>query len=125
MKHLVLLSTLFTLLANAMSAQVEPAYRHVVLFKFKDDAPAAKVVEVEKAFMALKGKISLIQEVEWGLNVSPEGLNDGYTHCFFVTFKQKADLERYLPHPAHRAFVDILKPQLDKVLVVDYLAQRK
>lgn len=125
MKHLVLLSTLFTLLANAMSAQPEPTYRHVVLFKFKDDAPAAKVVEVEKAFMALKGKISLIQEVEWGLNVSPEGLNDGYTHCFFVTFKQKADLERYLPHPAHRAFVDILKPQLDKVLVVDYLAQRK
>ena len=83
------------------------------------------MVEIEKAFMALKGKISLIQEVEWGLNVSPEGLNDGYTHCFLVTFKQKADLERYLPHPAHRAFVDILKPQLDKVLVVDYLAQKK
>ncbi|MFP6903915.1 MAG: Dabb family protein [Verrucomicrobiota bacterium] len=125
MKHLVRLSILFTLLANAMSAQAEPAYRHVVLFRFKDDAPAAKVVEIEKAFMALKGKISLIQEVEWGLNVSPEGLNDGYTHCFLVTFKQKADLERYLPHPAHRAFVDILKPQLDKVLVVDYLAQKK
>lgn len=125
MKHLVRLSILFTLLANAMSAQAEPAYRHVVLFTFKDDAPAAKVVEIEKAFMALKGKISLIQEVEWGLNVSPEGLNDGYTHCFLVTFKQKADLERYLPHPAHRAFVDILKLQLDKVLVVDYLAQKK
>ena len=125
MKHLVLLGTLFILLTNAMNAQAEPAYRHVVLFKFKDAAPAAKVVEIEKAFMALKGKISLIQEVEWGLNVSPDGLNDGYTHCFLVTFKQKADLERYLPHPAHRAFVDILKPQLDKVLVVDYLAKKK
>jgi hypothetical protein len=28
----------------------------------------------------------------------------------------------YLPHPAHKAFVDVLMPHLDKVLVIDYWA---
>ncbi|MFT5496951.1 MAG: hypothetical protein ACI9TH_002351 [Kiritimatiellia bacterium] len=123
MKHLFLFSILFALMTNAMGAQADSPYRHVVLFKFKDDAPADKVVEVEKAFMALKGKIPLIQQVEWGKNVSPEGLDNGFTHCFFVTFKNKADLEKYLPHPEHQAFVELLKPQLDRVLVVDYVAR--
>jgi hypothetical protein len=27
--------------------------------------------------------------------------------------------EAYLPHPAHKALVDVLKPHLDKVLVID------
>ena len=101
----------------------EAPYRHVVLFKFKDDAPKEAVVKVEKAFSALKGKIDLIQDYEWGKNVSPEGLDNGFTHCFFVTFKNKADLEKYLPHKDHQAFVGLLKPILDKVLVVDYVAK--
>ncbi|MFN6127640.1 MAG: Dabb family protein, partial [Planctomycetota bacterium] len=34
-----------------------------------------------------------------------------------------ADRKVYLPHPAHKAFVDVLKPHLDKVQVIDYWAQ--
>lgn len=101
----------------------EAPYRHVVLFKFKDDAPAAQVEKVEKAFLALKGRIPQIQSLEWGTNVSPEGLANGFTHCFFVTFKSKADLEKYLPHPEHKKFGASLKGVLDKVLVVDYVAK--
>ncbi|HBJ87677.1 MAG TPA: stress responsive alpha-beta barrel domain protein, partial [Verrucomicrobiales bacterium] len=51
------------------------------------------------------------------------GLNDGFTHCFFVTFADKAGLEAYLPHAAHQEFVSKLKPQLDKVCVLDYVAK--
>ena len=51
--------------------------------------------------------------------MSPEGLDNGFTHCFFVTFKNKADLEKYLPHPEHKKFVGMLKGVIDKVLVVD------
>jgi hypothetical protein len=39
-----------------------------------------------------------------------------------VTFTSEKDREIYLPHPAHKAFVDVLKPYLDKVLVIDYWA---
>ena len=70
--------------------------------------------------MDLKNKISEIVSIEWGKNNSPEGLNQGFTHCFFVTFKDEADRDTYLPHPDHQAFVKLLKPFLDKVLVVDY-----
>ena len=76
---------------------------------------------MEKAFIALKSKINVIQDLEWGTNISPEGKADGFTHCFFLTFKSKADLEAYLPHPEHKAFGASLKGLIDKVLVVDYI----
>jgi hypothetical protein len=97
--------------------------RHVVLFKFKDGAPAEKVREIEQAFAALPEKIDTIVDFEWGTNNSPEGINQGFTHCFLVTFKDDAGRAVYLPHPAHKAFVELLKPQLDKVLVIDYVAR--
>ena len=94
--------------------------RHVVLFKFKDDAMDKDVKEVEDAFYGLSKKIKEIKDFEWGKNNSPEGLDQGFTHCFVVTFKTEEDREVYLPHPEHKKFVEILKPHLDKVLVVDY-----
>ena len=44
----------------------------------------------------------------------------GFTHCFVVTFADEKGREAYLPHPAHKAFVNVLLPVLDDVLVVDY-----
>ena len=94
--------------------------RHVVLFKFKDDASAADVKKVETAFKKLPSQIKEIKGFEWGINNSPENLNQGFTHSFFLTFKSEADRAVYLPHPAHKAFGALLKPYLDKVLVIDY-----
>jgi hypothetical protein len=94
--------------------------RHVVLFKFKDETSEADVKKVENAFSALPAKIPEIYGYEWGTNNSPEGLDDGFTHCFFLTFKSEADRAVYLPHPDHKAFGAVLGPHLDKVLVVDY-----
>ena len=84
---------------------------------------AEQVKQIEDAFIALAKKVETVTGFEWGTNVSPEGKDDGFTHCFFVTFKDKAGLEVYLPHPAHQEFISILRPQLDKVLVFDYVAK--
>lgn len=94
--------------------------RHVVLFKFKDTASAEEIKKVEDAFVALPGKIKLIKNLEWGTNNSPEGLNQGLTHCFFLTFSSEKDRDAYLVHPDHKAFGAIAGPVLDKVTVVDY-----
>ena len=94
--------------------------RHVVLFRFKEDAKAKDIKAVEEAFAALPGKIDAIYDFEWGTDVSKENLTDGFTHCFVVTFKSEADRAKYLPHPAHKAFAESLGPVLDKALVVDY-----
>lgn len=126
MKKIIVLSLLACICVMVVSAQKTTGklLRHVVLFKFKDDASAASVKSVEDAFIALKGKINTIKAVEWGLNSSPEKLNEGLTHCFFVTFTSDKDRDNYLVHPAHLAFVEILKPYLDKAVVVDYWVKK-
>lgn len=122
----VLFTLLFALFvmthADAQTTQDAKLLRHVVLFKFKEASSAADVKKVEDAFRALPSKIKEIKAFEWGTNNSPEGLAQGFTHCFFVSFASEKDREVYLPHPAHAAFVDVLKPHLDKVLVIDYWA---
>jgi lysophospholipase L1-like esterase len=94
--------------------------RHVVLFKFKETSTEADVETIVKAFAALPGRINEIQDFEWGTDNSPEGLQQGLTHCFFVTFASEADRDAYLPHPAHKEFVDLVGPHVEKVTVVDY-----
>ena len=108
----------------ASSAVAENEFRHVVLFKFKPEATADKVEEIEKAFAELPKKIPAVTGYEWGKSESVEGLNDGFTHCFLVTFKDKAGLETYIPHEAHKAFVEKLKPLLEKATVFDYTAKK-
>ena len=99
--------------------------RHVVLFSFKENTSDQDVDKIVEAFSALPDKISQIKDYEWGLNNSPEGLNDGLTHCFLVTFASEEDRAIYLPHPEHQAFVKILRPHLEKAVVVDYWANEK
>lgn len=115
-----------TLSTTDTSAQTKDGsvLRHVVLFKFKDDASAADVKKVEDAFRALPTKIKTIKGYEWGKNSSPEGLNQGLTHCFFLTFASDKDRDAYLVHPDHAAFGKLLGPYLDKVTVVDYWSSK-
>lgn len=94
--------------------------RHVVLFKFKPTATPEQIKTVENAFKELPSKIKEIKDFEWGTNNSPEGLNEGLSHCFFVTFASEEDRAVYLPHPAHKAFGAVLRPYLEKAVVVDY-----
>lgn len=96
--------------------------RHVVLFKFKEGTTAEQQKSVEDAFRALPKQIHEIVGFEWGTNMSPEKLDQGFTHCFLLTFKDAKSRDAYLPHPAHKAFGKLLGPYLDKVLVIDFVA---
>jgi hypothetical protein len=121
---IILLAILPTLEAQNKTKMEGKLLRHVVLLKFKDASTPADIKKVETAFKNLPSKIKAISGFEWGTNNSPENLNQGFTHCFFVSFKTEKDREIYLPHPDHKAFVDVLTPHLDKVLVVDYWAAK-
>jgi lysophospholipase L1-like esterase len=97
--------------------------RHVVLFKFKETSTPADVDRIVAAFRGLPAKIPEIKGFEWGTDVSPEGKQQGLTHCFLVTFASEAARDAYLPHPAHKEFVSIVGPHVDKVCVVDFWSQ--
>jgi hypothetical protein len=111
--------------ATAQTAATKTAglYRHVVVFRFKDTATPEQIDAINKAFAKLSTQIDTIRDFEWGANVSPEKLADGFTHCYLVTFDNVDGLNAYLPHDAHQAFVKKLKPILDKAFVVDYVAR--
>lgn len=98
--------------------------RHVVMFKFKDSTTPDQVKSIEAAFRKLPTQIKEIKGYEWGINNSPENINQGFTHCFFLTFESEEARAMYLPHPDHKAFGKVLGPYLDKVLVVDYWTQQ-
>lgn len=94
--------------------------RHVVMFGFKPEVTAEQVKAVEDAFGELPSKIDLIKDYEWGTDCSPEGLQQGLTHCFFVTFHSEADRDAYLVHPAHKEFGKVLGNKASAVTVLDY-----
>jgi hypothetical protein len=124
MKKIGLILCFITLGFLQVNAQTKKAgtkvLRHVVMFSFKEGSTTEQIKEVTDAFAALPQKIKQIKTFEWGTNNSPEDLAQGYTHCFSLSFASEKDRAIYLPHPAHKAFGDVLRPILDKVLVFDY-----
>ena len=123
MKYVLFIAfVLFSIFASAQNkATKESSYRHVVIFKFKESSSKQSVDTVVNAFIALKDKIPVIKSFEWGVNVSPEHFDQGFTHCFIVTFSNTEDRDNiYQKHPAHKDFQKILGPHMDKVFVVDY-----
>jgi hypothetical protein len=120
----------------APPAQTAPAaegqvLKHLVMYKFKPEATPEQVQEVVTAFLGLRDKVNanagapgIVLNIEHGLNTSTEGKSDGLTHIFVVTFQNEAGLAAYLKHPAHDAYVQVVKDRREKVVVFDYLAPR-
>ena len=100
--------------------------RHIVVFKYKPGASAEQIKQVTDAFVALQTKIPGIVSLEHGVNNSPEKHNQGFTHVYQVTFTNAAARDAYLPHPAHKAFGELLGKLgvLEDVFVVDYTPAR-
>ena len=96
--------------------------KHIAFFKFKADRAAEDIAEVFRIIEELPQKIPGIVGVSWGPNISPEGLDQGYTHSFIMTFKDAAARDHYLPHPVHQAAVKLVVPQLESVIVCDHEA---
>jgi hypothetical protein len=120
---LLFVSAAVALSTAALMAQADEdrkVLRHIVLYKFKDGLPPGEVQQVIDAFAGLPGKIDTIIDFERGENVSPEGKSEGLTHAFVVTFRDEAGRDTYLKHPAHLAYVDVVKNRREKVVVFDY-----
>ena len=106
--------------ADKSAAKPGKLLRHCVLVKFKGDLTPEQIKESEAAFRGLKSKIDVIKDFEWGTDVSVEGKAEGFTHCFLVSFADEKGRDAYLPHAAHKEFVTLVGPRIEKVLVLDY-----
>lgn len=97
-------------------------YRHLVLLGFKSETPETTKNTLLQQFEDLQHKIPEIVHLEWGKDVSPEGLQNGHEYAFTLTFATESDRDIYLPHPDHKAFADAVGPHLSTVTVIDYWA---
>ena len=77
--------------------------RHCVLFKFRSGVSADERAEIYAGLKALVGQIDGLLSFDFGPNVSPEGLAQGFNDGFIMDFVDEAARDLYLPHPAHRA----------------------
>ena len=100
--------------------------RHVVVFKFKPGTTPEQINQVSEAFRALQKKIPGITAFEDGVNNSPEGKNQGFTHVYMLTFESAAARDAYLPHPEHEKFGQLLGKLgvVADAFVVDYSPTR-
>lgn len=97
--------------------------RHIVLLGFHQDTSDARIAEIIEDFASLKSKIPQVQDFEWGRDISPEGLQNGHTHSFVLTFHSESDRDIYIPHPDHVAFAQSIGDDVKCVTVVDYWQQ--
>ena len=124
MRRITLLSGIIMMFVLTLSSSTfymeKNKLQHIVLIQFKDSTTPDQLVEIEAAAMTLKG-IKGVNDLKMSVNVSPENLNQGYTHSLTMWFERETDRDEvYLPHSVHKAFVDLFVPQTEKVLVFDY-----
>ena len=119
-----LISLFLTTIFLGVHAQ-EGVLRHVVSFKFKSELTEVQTDSLIEAFANLKNEIKEVKAFEWGTNNSPENLDKGLTHCFVLTFSNETDRDAYLPHPAHKSFVEKYGPYVEDVFVIDYYAKEE
>lgn len=94
--------------------------QHNVLFKWKAGMPAETEQQTFLALTALKDQIPGIVSLTIGKQNSPEGLGKGFHVGLSVQFIDAEAREKYLIHPAHTAAVDIFRPHMQDVIVLDY-----
>jgi quinol monooxygenase YgiN len=97
-----------------------PKVKHTVFLKFRDTTTPEQIEQVFNDLLDLSEAVEGIEDYVAGPNNSPQGLSQGYTHGFIMTFADAAARDAYLPHPEHKAFEQKALPLIESVAVVDF-----
>lgn len=97
--------------------------RHCVFVKFRADVSAAERAEIYAGLNALVGQIDGLLRADFGPNISPEGVSQGFDDGFIMDLADDAARDRYLVDPAHKAagarLVAALEGGRDGIMVFD------
>ena len=105
---------------SALDSGKDKMLVHMVLIKLKPEIKGEVINELTNEAYNLQS-IPGVKQLNFGKNVSPEGLGKGYTHSLTMKFSKSIDRDSiYLPHPIHKKFVDFFLPLTQSVLVYDF-----
>ena len=93
---------------------------HMVLVRFKEGATEERIADLFASLAHLQEVIPGIERFSGGPYSSPEGLNQGYTHGFLMTFSSSDARDKYLPHPEHEKVKASILPVVDSVIAFDF-----
>jgi hypothetical protein len=93
---------------------------HYGTFVFKAGTTQATIDRCFAEMRGMVGKIPGLLTMQHGVYQSDEGLNDGFTHGFVMTFDSPKSRDEYLPHPEHERVKLVVVPNLERVLVFDF-----
>lgn len=94
--------------------------KHMALIKFKEGTAQENVDRVLEQLLDLTENVPGIEDYVAGTNNSPEGLNEGFTHGFVMTFSDAGVRDAYLTHPEHQRVKTEVMPYIDRVLILDF-----
>ena len=94
--------------------------KHFGVFKFKSGVTAEQIATCFREMAGMVGRIPGLLDFHYGPYQSDEGLNDGFTHGFIMTFSSAKARDEYLPHPEHERVKAIVVPCLERVIVFDF-----
>jgi hypothetical protein len=97
--------------------------KHVLILKLSTEMSSDLFHEVISSFRNLSNTIENILSFEYGMNNSPEGLDQGMTHVITLTFANTKARDAYLIHPDHVKFATWLGSLniVESLIVVDYI----
>jgi hypothetical protein len=96
--------------------------QHMVILKVKPGVSQAQVDALMGELKGLSQKIPGILHFSGGRYSSPEGLNQGFTHGFLMTFETAAARDTYLSHAEHERVKAAIIPNIDDAIAFDYEA---
>jgi Stress responsive A/B Barrel Domain len=94
--------------------------QHIVLVKIKPEVTTENITEIFRLLAELQQLIPGITYFACGPYSSPEGMNQGYTHGFIMTFESVNARNNYLPHPEHQRVQGALSAYIDNVITFDF-----
>lgn len=89
---------------------------HLVVLQLKKSAKPAQIAGTFAALAGLREKVPGLLSFAGGAYSSPEGLNQGFTHGFTMTFRDRVARDGYLTHPEHEEVKARILPLLAKGL---------
>ena len=93
---------------------------HLVLIQFKEETTVKDLQLITDGAYSLQ-EIPGVEDLNFGKNISPEGLGKGFSHSLTMKFSKSVDRDSiYLHHPIHKKFVELFVPFTNSVLVYDF-----
>jgi hypothetical protein len=93
---------------------------HMVLLKFKPNTPPAKIAGLFVELGRLQPQMTGMEHFGGGPYASPEGLNQGFTHGFLMTFADADARNQYLSHPEHERIKSEFLPTVADLIAFDF-----